>query len=279
MRKLLFLTFVFIFTAFPPVISGYSSDATLEYGMPAQSSGGIFKGEILSGFYRNTDLPVILCQTYGLSDSIEQIRKLPLIITKAEFQNNDTPIGLIISGDGGWYGFEQSLADNLAKIGIPTIGLDSRKYFWNRVSPEKTAGDIAMALNYYSKEWGKRRFLMIGYSLGAEIVPFIVTRFSEEMRSKISATVLLSPETNTDFEIHFSNMLGMGNSRNSYKVIDEILKMQEVPVLIIFGQDEKTQVPELLNETAVITVKIPGDHHYKFNTHLIIQTMKDNKAF
>jgi type IV secretory pathway VirJ component len=351
----------------PPVILGYSSGATLVYGILAQSRAGSFKGGISLGFCRDIDLPVMLCQTNGLTEkvdeigksyflqpdsklgnpwivlqgkldevcnytevadfvnktadaelitlpkvghgfskwsdfmpqlkdafnslidkyekgqpaneNVDQLKNLPLTITKAKFQNSDAPVALVISGDGGWYGFEQSIADNLANNGIPTIGLDSKKYFWNRVSPEKTAGDMANALNYYGKEWGRERLLLVGYSLGAEIVPFIVTRFSEEMRSKISSTVLLSPETNTDFEIHISNMLGMGNRGNSYKVIDEIIKMQKVPTLIIFGKDEKTGVPELLTGTTVKVCKIPGDHHYKFNSSLIIQTMKDNKAF
>jgi type IV secretory pathway VirJ component len=74
-------------------------------------------------------------------------------------------------------------------------------------------------------------------------------------------------------------MLGMGNHHNTYNVIDEIIKMQVVPTLIIFGEGEKTQVPVLLAKTTVKIRTIPGDHHYKFNLPLIIQTMKDNKSF
>jgi type IV secretory pathway VirJ component len=185
----------------------------------------------------------------------------------------------LISGDGGWYGFEQSIADKLSELGIPTIGLDSKKYFWNRRTPEETAADITRAFKYYSTEWEKERFLLIGYSLGAEIVPFIVNRLPEEMKSNISMSVLLSPETNTDFEIHISNMLGIGSRKNTYAVMDEIKKMQSVATLCIFGEDEKSGVPELLKGTSVQISIIPGDHHYKFNVPLIVKTMKDKKAF
>jgi type IV secretory pathway VirJ component len=212
-------------------------------------------------------------------DNSKKPENIPLVITKAKVQNKEAPVALVISGDGGWYSFEQSIADNLANQGIPTIGLDSRKYFWNRTSPEKTAVDMAAALNYYSKEWGRERYLLIGYSLGAEIVPFIVTRLPQEMRSRISSAVLLSPEADTDFEIHISNMLGIGNINNSYKVMDEIIKMQAVPTLIIIGEDEKTEVPELLSGTTVKIEKIPGGHHYNRDTALIMKIMKDNQAF
>ena len=351
----------------PPVIMGYSSGATLVYGILAQARPGTFIGGISVGFCPDIELPEMLCQINGLRErvdvpekryillpdpklgnpwivlngkndkvcnysevvdfvsksygaelialpdvghgfskwsnfmpqwkdafirmigkyekgqpatgNIDQIKNIPLVITNARFQNKEASLALLISGDGGWYGFEQLIADNLANLGVPTVGLDSKKYFWKRRSPEETASDISNLLSYYGKQWGKDRFVLIGYSLGAEIVPYIVNRLSEEMKSKIVSTVLLSPATTTDFEIHISNMLGMGNRQNSYNVTEEIIKMQSVPSLAIFGENEKSPVPGLLNGTSVKIRIIPGDHHYKFNLPLIVQTMKDNKVF
>ena len=351
----------------PPVIMGYSSGATLVYGILSQARPGTFIGGISLGFCPDIELPKMLCEINGLkvkvdvpgkryilqpddrlgnpwivlngkldricnypeavdfisktkdaelitlpkvghgfaiwSDfmpqwkdaysrliakyeknkpqdaNIAEVKDLPVIITNSKTHDTQAPVALLISGDGGWYGFEQSIADNLANHGIPTVGLDSKKYFWNRKTPEETASDIAKALNFYAKEWGRDKFVLVGYSLGAEIVPFIVNRLPEEIKSRIESAVLLSPATTTDFEIHISNMLGMGNRQNTYNTTDEIIKMQNVPTLIIFGDGEKTEIPELLNGTTVIIRKIPGDHHYKFNLPLIMQTMKDNKAF
>ena len=351
----------------PPVIMGYSSGATLVYGILAQARPGTFIGGISLGFCPDIELPKMLCQINGLTETvdvpgksyflqpdeklgnpwialqgtadkvctystvadfvtkttdaelitlpkvghgfskwsdfmpqwkdaynrlieryekdkpaninIDQVKNFPVVITNSKTQDREAPVVLLISGDGGWYNFEQSIADNLAKLGIPTVGLDSKKYFWKRRAPDQTASDMAKILNYYGKEWGREKFVLIGYSLGAEIVPFIVNRLPEEIKSKIESAILLSPATTTDFEIHFSNMLGMGNRQNTYNTIDEIIKMQNVPTLIIFGDGEKTQIPGLLSGTSVKIRNIPGDHHYKFNLPLIIQTMKDNKAF
>jgi type IV secretory pathway VirJ component len=351
----------------PPVIMGYSSGATLVYGVLAQARPGTYIGGISLGFCPDIELPRMLCQINGLAEkedvkgksyfllpskklgnqwivlqgrldkvcdysvvadfvsktanaelitlpnvghgfskwsdfmpqwknayirlveknktdkpsdaNNDQVKDLPLVITQPEFQNKNGPVALIISGDGGWYGFEQSLADRLAAQGIPTIGLDSKRYFWKRKSPEETAGNLVKALDYYGKKWERGRYLLIGYSLGAEIVPFIITRMPAEMSSKITSAVLLSPETNTDFEIHISNMVGIGNPRNTYNVVDEIDKMKLVPTLVIYGEKEKSKIPALLTGTDVKIKKIPGDHHYNFNTSLIIQTMKDNNAF
>lgn len=351
----------------PPVIMGYSSGATLVYGILSQARPGTFIGGISIGFCPDIELPKMLCEINGLkvktdvpgkrfllqpddklgnpwillngqldricnyteqvdfisktkdaelvtlpkvghgfskwSDfmpqwkdaysrlitkyekdkppaiNIDQVKTLPLVITNSKMRDTEAPVALLISGDGGWYGFEQSIADNLASRGVPTIGLDAKKYFWNRKTPEETASDIAKALDYYGKEWGRDKYVLVGYSLGAEIVPFILNRLPEAMKSKIQSSVLLSPATTTDFEIHISNMLGMGNRQNTYNTIDEIVKMQSVPTLIILGEGEKTEIPELLKGTKIIIRKIPGDHHYKFNLPLIMQTMRDNKAF
>ncbi len=351
----------------PPVIMGYSSGATLVYGILSQARTGTFIGGISLGFCPDIELPKPLCEINGLkvttdvpgkryilqadkelgnpwiilngkldricnypavvdfisrtkgaelitlpkvghgfakwSDfmpqwkdaftrliakyestkpqeaDISEVKGLPLIITNSKTPDKQAPMALLISGDGGWYGFEQQIADNLAVRGIPTVGLDSKKFFWNRRTPEETAADIAKALDYYSKEWGREKIVLIGYSLGAEIVPFIANRLPAEIKSKVESSVLLSPDITTDFEIHFSNMLGMGNRQNTYNALNEINKMQGVRTLIIFGEGEKTEIPELLKNPSVVVRKIPGDHHYKFNLPLIMQTMRENKAF
>jgi type IV secretory pathway VirJ component len=351
----------------PAVIMGYSSGATLVYGILAQSRPGAFIGGLSLGFCPDMELPKMLCQTNGLSekinaagknyflqpdaklgnpwivlqgtldevcnyrdvvdfvnkttdaelitlpkvghgfsnytdfmpqfkdafnrlvakynnsqmanDNFDQVKDLQIEITNAKFQNKDLPLAFIISGDGGWYSFEQSIANKLADLGIPSVGLDSRKYFWNRRTPEETSGDVINVLRYYGKQLGRTRFLFIGYSLGAEIVPFIVNRMPDEIKSNIVSAVLLSPETDTDFEIHVSNMLGLGNRQNTYKVMDEIDKMQSTPTLCIFGEEEKSDVPGLLAGTTVKTRIIPGDHRYKSNTSLIVQVIKEYKAF
>jgi type IV secretory pathway VirJ component len=350
----------------PALVMGYSSGATLVYGILAQARAGTFIGGISIGFCPDIELPKMLCETNGLSEKVDvtgksyflqpdarlgnpwivlqgkidkvcnynevadfvskttdaelislpetghgfskwndfmpqwkdafnrlvnkydkisgpevssaSVKDLPVIITRPKFPTQDMPVALLISGDGGWYSFEQTIADRLSESGISTLGLDSKKYFWKRTTPEQTAADIANLLNYYGREWGKTSFILIGYSLGAEIVPFIVNRLPEEMKPKVISSVLLSPDTRTDFEIHISNMLGMGNKQNIYNVTEEIRKMQPLRTLIIFGSGEKTQVPDLLSGTSVIIMKLPGDHHYKFDVPLIIKTMKDNQT-
>lgn len=351
----------------PPVIMGYSSGATLVYGILAQARPGTFIGGISLGFCPELDLPKMFCEVNGLTgktitegksylllpdarlgnpwivlqgkkDKIcdlpavsEFVKKtadaeltvipetghdfskmadfmpqwkgaynkllaayhttqmvqapvavfsrIPYTITREKTTLTNGPVALFFSGDGGWYGFEQIIADKLAAEGIPTIGIDVKRYLWNRRTPEETAKDMADLLSYYGKEWNKTKFLVIGYSQGAEMVPFIANRLPDILKSNITSAVLLSPETTTDFEIHITNMLGLGSKQNKLSVVDEIVKMKNIPALCIFGENEKNPVPGLLKDSPVKIAFIPGDHHYRLNETLIVQTMKDQNAF
>jgi type IV secretory pathway VirJ component len=209
----------------------------------------------------------------------QKLSNIPYIITRAKAEIKNTAIALLLSGDGGWFNFEQAIANNLASFGIPTIGIDTKKYFWSRKTPEKTTADMTEILNYYSKEWGKNKFILIGYSQGAEIVPFIVTLFPQNLRSNVLSAVLLSPAKTTDFEIHISNMLDLGNRQNTYDVIQEIKKLDNIRTICIYGDKEKSTVPALLEGSRAKFVFIPGDHHYHGNATLIVKVMKENKAF
>jgi type IV secretory pathway VirJ component len=216
---------------------------------------------------------------YQHVDIDPQLTGLPVIITKAEKTNDRAPIIFFISGDGGWYKFEQAISDKLAADGIPTIGFDTKIYFRNRKTPEKTAADVSSILSYYEKEMNKQNIVFIGYSLGAEIVPFIISRLPKEMLDRVKMYVLLSPASTTDFEVHLSDRLGIASTHDTYRVVEEIKKIPWIPAVCIFGSDEKTQVPELLKDTKVKIAVIPGDHHYKFDSNLIVKTMKENNAF
>lgn len=215
----------------------------------------------------------------SLNNTLPQLENNLVKITPGKTGVKSNIIAILYSGDGGWYSFEQSLADHLANSGISTIGIDTRKYFWDRKSPETTASDIEKLLRYYGRKWGRSQYILMGYSQGAEIVPFVFTRLPEEMKSNVISTVMLSPETTTDFQVHVTNMIGMGNKQNTYDVVTEISRVKNTRQICIFGEDETTNVPELLKKYQVETVIIPGSHHYKGNAALIVQKIKEKLAF
>jgi len=169
----------------------------------------------------------------------------------------------MISGDGGWTGFDQQLSEHLAIQGCPVIGLDALQYFWSAKTPEEVIKDITPVLNHYLSEWHCEQFVLLGYSFGANVVPFLVNRFSPEVRNKIKLVAMMSPDVKADFEIHISDMINIFGERGDYNVKSEMIKMKE-RTLLIFGSDETRKFDDLpKNQFKEITIS--GGHHYGDN--------------
>jgi hypothetical protein len=118
----------------------------------------------------------------------------------------------------------------------------------NGVHPKKLPSDIAKALNFYRKEWGRTKFVLIGYSLGAEIVPFIVNRLPDEIKSKLNPlySYLLPqlPILRYIFQICWEWETGRIPTIQSMR----LLKLQSFTYPDYLWRGEKTEIPELLEQ-------------------------------
>jgi type IV secretory pathway VirJ component len=153
--------------------------------------------------------------------------------------------------------------------GYPVVALNAKSYFWSTKRPEDAAKDVADLITKYLSLWKRNEVILLGYSFGADVIPFIQTRLSPVVLNKIQQTVLFSPSKNTDFTIHL-----FYNDKGS-SVPDEINKLNK-PVLIVFGDKEK-DLPELqiTNKLAII-IKVAGDHHYDNAIPTVINTAIDS---
>src|SRR5437868_5638789 len=109
---------------------------------------------------------------------------------------------VVVSGDGGWRKIDASLADRLRQRGIPTVGLDSAAYYRTRRTPEESAAALEAILREYSAKWQRPKAIVIGFSRGADVLPFMINRLPADVRSTISAIAILGPEPLIDFRFH-----------------------------------------------------------------------------
>lgn len=201
----------------------------------------------------NKDLKTQAIKIYG--------ENLPLTVIPSAKKNN-LPVIFMISGDGGWTSFDQSLAESLAENGLSVIGLDAQKYFWDARSPEKTTADLSKAILHYTAELNKEKFVPAGYSFGASVVPFIANRLEPALKQRLSAVLSLSPDVTADFEIHILDMLSIGETAESYNVPAEIRKIKNIPVTNFFGSAEGDDIASKFKEAGLKVDIIPGNHHF-----------------
>ena len=196
-------------------------------------------------------------------------KNLPIIVTPAA-ANENTPMVFMISGDGGWTDFDQKIASTLAKRGIPTLGLDAQKYFWDRKTPEQSAHDFSIAIMEYMEKWHKKSFIFIGYSFGADVLPFIVNKLDEDMTGYIAGLVMMSPDKLGDFEIHVLDMLSLSNPKNKFDVPTEAKKIQKIKVMALFGDEEPEEEVQDFRNIGLLIETIPGSHHYNNDVNAVV---------
>lgn len=203
--------------------------------------------------------------------NIRILDNLPLNVVRSATKNN-LPLVFMISGDGGWTSFDQSLAEALAERGLSVIGLDAQKYFWKEKTPIQTTMDISNAIMQHCAQLGRDDFILAGYSFGASIVPFVANRISPQLKSRLKGVVSLSPAVTADFEIHIADMLNLG-ANHPYNVVAEYKKISKTPSICFFGAAEDL---ETINQfrTAGIKVRIiPGNHHFNNNFPEIVSAI------
>lgn len=168
----------------------------------------------------------------------------------------------MISGDGGWTSFDQSLAEELASKGLSVLGLDAQKYFWNVKTPDQTSKDVSQAIDHYLTSLGKESLILGGYSFGASIVPFIANRLPAGLKNKLKGVISLSPDVTADFEIHLVDLLNFGSNKEKYNVIAEMKKLSPLVPVSIFGADEGGKIRNRFLNEGMKVLTISGDHHY-----------------
>lgn len=168
---------------------------------------------------------------------------------------------LLLTGDGGWAGLDRELAARLAARGVPTVGFDSLKYFWSPRTPDETTHDVARVLRHYFAAWNKQRVLLVGYSFGADVLPFVVNRLPADLRARVASLSLLGIDSRASFEIHIAGWLG--SSDGGPPTRPELEAVHAVPVLCIYGEDESDSIcPGLPAAAGIVRERVGHGHHF-----------------
>jgi type IV secretory pathway VirJ component len=170
---------------------------------------------------------------------------------------------IIMSGDGGWAGIDQNIAAALSAKGIPVVGWDSLRYYWTARTPDGLAADTDKMIRYYLSHFGKNRVLLIGYSQGADVLPFAVNRLPAATKAPVSLMAILGMSEHALFEFHVSSWISDDNSGPA--TLPEVNRVTGMPVLCIYGEDEQDSLCPKLDPKKFNVVKVKGGHHFDGN--------------
>ena len=177
-------------------------------------------------------------------------------------QTTDT-VTLFLSGDGGWRDLDRDVAGEMAKLGYPVVGIDTLRYYWQHKTPEQSAADLSELMQHYRQKWGTKRFVLTGYSFGADVLPAIYNRLPAEDQQRIDAVMLLAFARSGSFEIEVEGWLG--KEGQEAPTGPEMARLPTSKVVCVYGVEE-TDESGCTEKTAVgERLKLPGGHHFDEN--------------
>ena len=168
---------------------------------------------------------------------------------------------VIWSGDGGWRDLDKTIGEILARRGVPVVGVDCLRYFWQRREPEQVGADLARILAAARDAWHTPDALLIGYSFGADVLPFAVNRLPDAERARVVLVSLLGLEPNAPFEIEVTGWLGQ-TDEEAPLVLPELLKFDLSRLQCVYGEEEEDSLCPATELARAEILKFPGGHHF-----------------
>jgi type IV secretory pathway VirJ component len=203
--------------------------------------------------------------------NVATLRDLPLTEFPAT-GNVRKVMAVLITGDAGWADADRRMAQTLADSGISVVGINSLKYFWHRRTPEEAALALERILSYYLPAWKKDGAILMGYSLGADVFPFMISRLPTEMQSKVVLVALVGLGHTVEFKFHLTEWLGKSKD-DAMPVKPEIEKLRGMKILCFSGEHDSDALCPELGSDLVTSVVLKGGHHILDHYRAIIQAM------
>ena len=197
------------------------------------------------------------------------VAKLPLIELPA---SHPSPLlAIVFSGDGGWRDLDKAIAEELRRSGVSVVGWDSLRYFWNHKTPEETTRDLAVVIDAYIDKWHAQKVALIGYSFGANVLPFLYDRLSEPGRQRVAQISLLGLSSAADFEIKVTGWLGGKHDQAALPTQPALAPIDPRLIQCFYGEKEEDTLCPTLAARGAEVVLTTGGHHFDGNYPALAQ--------
>jgi len=200
---------------------------------------------------------------------VAQPKDLPLVELRASGARTAT-LAVILSGDGGWADIDKHIGQTLAERGVDVIGFDDRAYLrGGKRDPDGTARDVGRTAAYYLSAWGDQRLVLIGYSRGADFLPFVANRLAPALRARLALLAMLGLQERASFHYRFSDLWATRSRPSDIPILPELERLRGTNMLCVYGRDEDESLCRGIDSTLVYPVARPGKHHFDGDYHLL----------
>jgi type IV secretory pathway VirJ component len=189
----------------------------------------------------------------------DTVGDLPLVDLPAA--KHTRRMAVFLSGDGGWRDLDKRVSERLQELGISVVGWDSLHYFWRRKTPDQAAADLAAVIDAYERKWDCDEVALIGFSFGADAMPFIYGRLDASVRKRITMISILSPGQAADWEIKVAGWFGAGPSSGATPLGPAVATMPGDKTQCFYGDRDEGRTCEIFAARGAEIFSKSGDHH------------------
>jgi type IV secretory pathway VirJ component len=189
-----------------------------------------------------------------------QLADLSLVEVPVTQGGDGDALAILLTGDGGFADIDKRLAAGLSAHGVPVVAWSSLDYYWTPRSPAGAAADLTRIIEHFTTAWRKSRVLIVGYSFGADVVPFLFNRLPDSVKARVRALTLLEPSATASFEFHVTDWL-VGSDDPRYPVPPEI-ERASVPVTCVSATDDADSVCRDISAPHVQLASVGRGHHF-----------------
>jgi type IV secretory pathway VirJ component len=192
-----------------------------------------------------------------VGQEIHSTENMPLIENHSEGKSNYYVI--LLSGNGGWRDLDKSLTAYLNSKNISVLGLNTKQYLLSEKKPEQIAFDLETLMDRYDFKWKHDKVVLIGYSMGAEILPFVVNRMDERYTKKIQNIILIGPWQKATFKVKLADYIYETNEGE--EIYPELLKVKHINTYVICDDNEYALCLKPI-DGKVDHDELSGGHHF-----------------
>jgi type IV secretory pathway VirJ component len=188
---------------------------------------------------------------------------------------------VVLTGDGPVRGLGDRLGRELAREGFPAAVWSSLRYYWSPKTPEEGAADLDRLIRHYARVWGKARVVLVGYSMGADVLPFLVNRLPPDTRARVAGVALLALAGDAVFQFRVEQWWGP-TSAPTLPTCPELEGLAGLHVLCVYGRGDPMTVCPALRGTPVTVVELRGGHHFTADhrrlEHVVVRLAREAEA-
>ena len=116
--------------------------------------------------------------------------------------------------------------------------------------------------------------LLVGYSYGADVLPFIYADLPSETQKRVVRLDLLEFATSVDFEFHLSSWIDM-NGTEARPTVPFVDALKGVEIRCIRGLEEEESACPQITSPSVRQIALPGDHHFNNDAKTVVDALLD----